>query len=538
MARAQKEFYLSEESLEWTKKHLQRFSDGDIFPKPFEFHAIWSDWTDIKAKLTAQNLYKYETGATRIMAVPKSTIGFRISHQLDPIDTLIYFSLIYYIVPQLEKYRFDFSQGISCSYRFKLNENGNLFDKDIQNKAWDAFEDNTKKHAQKFEYILATDIADFYNSIYTHRVHNSICDSYEYFSESTEESKHVAKLLENFLMSLTASSSKGIPVGPTASIVISEFILTDIDHFLFNNNVTFTRYADDLRIFAKTKQEAYKILQELTKYLYTHHKLSLSSAKTYLKLSSTFIEEVFDPELEENKKKEEWHNILGSSAFDMYGMSEEEEAEAKKERKVIVDTLVFHEMLDYVLESNEKFDLGVARHLFGKMKKIQDPEITLKVVQNLENLLPAIKNVCLFLIKVVDKNFVEANINMIATKINELREYKIPFVNLWIDYMLIKNEHLRTLELTDKVFKKFGGISFKRKSFLMALFKKKFSFIREQKELSFSLDPWSLRALIYASQILPTEERAWLDKISSKDMLNVSVKNYVRKMDKNYESEV
>jgi len=538
MARSQKEFYLSEESLEWTKNHLQRFSDGDIFPKPFEFHAIWSDWPGIKAKLMVQNLYKYETGATRIMAVPKSTTGFRISHQLDPIDTLIYFSLIYYIVPQLEKYRFDFSEGISCSYRFKIEDNGNLFDRDIQNQAWEAFENNTKKHAQEFEYILATDIADFYNSVYTHRVHNSICDSYEFFGESTEESNHIAKLLENFLMSLTASSSKGIPVGPTASIVVSEFILTDIDHFLFNNNVTFTRYADDLRIFAKTKQEAYKILQELTKYLYTHHKLSLSSSKTYLKLSSVFIEEVFDPELEENKKKEEWHEVLGSSAFDMYGMSEEEETEAKKERKAIVDTLVFNEMLNYVLESSDKFDLGVARHLFGKMKIVDDPEITLQVAQNLEKLLPAIKNVCLFLIKVVDQNFVETNKTVLTAKIKELREYEIPFVNLWIDYMLIKNKHLRTLELTDKVFEKISGISFKRKSFLMALFQKKFSFIREQKELSFALDPWSLRALIYASQILPVEERAWLDKISSNDILNSSVKKYVRKLDKNYESEV
>ncbi|MCF6310630.1 MAG: hypothetical protein L3J19_09220 [Sulfurimonas sp.] len=142
-------------------------------------------------------------------------------------------------------------------------------------------------------------------------------------------------------------------------------------------------------------------------------------------------------------------------------------------------------MLDYVLKSNEKFDLGVARHLFGKMKKIEDPAITLKVIQNLENLLPAIKNVCLFLIKVVDKNIVEANRTIIATKINELREYKIPFVNLWIDYMLIKNDHLRTLELTDKVFKKFGGISFKRKSFLMALFKKKSHLLESRKSYPF-----------------------------------------------------
>ena len=69
-------------------------------------------------------------------------------------------------------------------------------------------------------------------------------------------------------------------------------------------------------------------------------------------------------------------------------------------------------------------------------------------------------------------------------------------------------------------------------------FKKKFSYIREQKELSFSLDPWSLRALIYVTQLLPIEERVWLDKIDSKDLLNNCIKKYVRKQGSNYESEV
>ena len=58
MARNTKEFYLSEDSLEWTKNHLQKFYDGDIFPKPFEFYAIWSDWQDIKTELQSLNLYK------------------------------------------------------------------------------------------------------------------------------------------------------------------------------------------------------------------------------------------------------------------------------------------------------------------------------------------------------------------------------------------------------------------------------------------------------------------------------------------------
>ena len=538
MARNTKEFYLSEDSLEWTKNHLQKFYDGDIFPKPFEFYAIWSDWQDIKTELQSLNLYKYNTGATRIMAVPKSSSGFRISHQLDPIDTIVYFSLIYYIVPQLEKYRFNFEEGISCSYRLKLENTGNLFDKENNNNAWKSFEDKTKEYSDSFEYILVADIADFYNSVYIHRVHNCICDSYSFFNETTEESNHVAKVLEIFLMSLTASSSKGIPVGPTPSIVISEFILTDIDHFLKNNNVNFTRYADDLRIFATNKKEAYKILQELTKYLYMHHKLSLSSSKTYIKKSFDFLSEVLDPELEANKKRQEWHDILGTSIFDMYGLSEEEQIENEKEQKKLVNSLVFDDMLNFLLESEEKFDLGIARHLFGKIKVVKDNELTLKIINNMEKLLPAIKNVTLYLIEAIESDFVSEHEETIILKINELRDYKIPFVNLWLDYMLLKNKHLLELKLTNQVFKKFGGISFKRKSFLMALFKKKFSYIREQKELSFSLDPWSLRALIYVTQLLPIEERVWLDKIDNKDLLNNCIKKYVRKQGSNYESEV
>lgn len=528
--KSKKEFFLSEKSLEWSKNHIKRFSDGDIFPKPFEFNSIWSQWEKTKLEISKINLYQYDTSELRIMAVPKSSLGFRISHQLHPIDTIIYFALIYYIVNQLEKYRFNYKDGISCSYRFKLDNNGNLFDKSLQVGSWQTFENKTEEYANKYEFILITDITDFYNSIYIHRVQNIICDAFKYFNEDTKESYDVSNVIEKFLMSLTAKASKGIPVGPTPSIVLSEFILTDIDYFLKNNNVVFTRYADDFRIFTNCKYEANKILQKLTKYLYSVHKLSLSSSKTSFLPTQQFIEENLTPEKSEQSKKEVWHSLLGD-IFNPYGHTEEEIEEELAKNKVYIDKLTFNEMLDYLIETKEKnkFDLGLARHLLGTSKFLKNDDITLKILNNLELFLPVIKEVSLYFIKSINKEFAISNEGLLVEQLNKLRRYNLPFVDLWIDYLIIKNPFIRELDWKDTVFTSRCSLQTKRKLFIAALLNKDFSCIRQYKETYISLKPWDKRAFIYACQILPIEERVFLESLNSQDLLDNTLIKHIRK---------
>ena len=90
-----------------------------------------------------------------------------------------------------------------------------------------------------------TDITDFYNQIYLHRLNNAI-------ESADAQLKPVADDIETFLTTLNSKSSQGVPVEPAASIVMAEAVLIDVDAFLQDQGVVHTRYADDIRVFSNS----------------------------------------------------------------------------------------------------------------------------------------------------------------------------------------------------------------------------------------------------------------------------------------------
>ncbi|MEQ2355168.1 hypothetical protein [Pseudoalteromonas piscicida] len=52
---------LTEDSVEFAKKHIQHYYDSDFFPKGFEFEAIWHCWDDVKQYLLGSNIGKLRT---------------------------------------------------------------------------------------------------------------------------------------------------------------------------------------------------------------------------------------------------------------------------------------------------------------------------------------------------------------------------------------------------------------------------------------------------------------------------------------------
>lgn len=105
-----------------------------------------------------------------------------------------------------------------------------------------SFATQSEELANNYQYVLATDITDFYNQIYLHRLNNAI-------ESANQIPNEVPNDIERFLSTLNNKVSKGIPVGPAASIVLAEAIMIDIDNFLINKGVFHTRYVDDFRIF-------------------------------------------------------------------------------------------------------------------------------------------------------------------------------------------------------------------------------------------------------------------------------------------------
>ena len=104
---------------------------------------------------------------------PKSAIGFRIATQLDPLDWLIYNALVYEIGADLESYRLPLAEEVVFSWRFEPQPDGTMFSRET---GYRQFQERASELASisNEQYVLVTDIADFFPNLYHHRVENAL----------------------------------------------------------------------------------------------------------------------------------------------------------------------------------------------------------------------------------------------------------------------------------------------------------------------------------------------------------------------------
>ncbi len=230
---------LQETSIEWALKHITRYYDSDFFPRLFEIEALANNWIEVKAHIAGLDLDVHAPQTPFSSLVLKKYSTFRVVHQLDPIDTLIYAALLYEYANRIESYRVPEDRQIACSYRIKPDVSGSFFGPNLD--GYQIFRQQSEKLANDFTdgFVVVCDITDFYNQIYLHRVCNVL-------SEAGVPNPGV---LESFLSGLNTNTSRGVPVGPAASILVAEAIMADIDSMILKITPSFTRYVDDIHVF-------------------------------------------------------------------------------------------------------------------------------------------------------------------------------------------------------------------------------------------------------------------------------------------------
>lgn len=528
-------FNLKERSLEWAIKHLRSYFDSDFYPKLFEFKAISHHWTKIKNFILEIDLDNYTPKSPVISLAPKLNQNFRVVHQLEPIDAIIYSALIYDIAEKVEEFRIPISEQISFSYRIKPDINGSLF---VINNAWKEFKDRTKELASEYSegYVIVADITDFYNQIYLHRVNNLIEEA-----GNGELDEH-ARVIEKFLSGLNRTTSRGIPVGPAASIVISELIMSDIDKKILNYTRDFVRYVDDIRIFFKTKTEAINVLHSLTKYLYTSHRLVFSSSKTKILKVNEFIEKYYiDEEKEEEKIKksvatklaeEELDNLifeaLESMPYDFPGtviipdVSEVVEMINKDEHfRVIKDA--YREILTQLLATQNK-NYPFIRHIIKRATKYRVRSILNLVLDNFDALMPVLRECIIYLKTVSNENVVKQNKDKYLN-LWESKYVEIPFVNMWLS-SLFQNDTFSEL-VNENI--SYDMIKNTRDKAMHAMQKDDTRWLRDYRDGVDLLGFWDKRAILFASSILPYDEmKHWVDSVASAgDIVDKAISNYL-----------
>ena len=129
----------------------------------------------------------------------------------------------------------------------------------------------------KFHRVKA-DISSFFPSIYTHTIPWALVGR-DRAKANTGKKKEWYNELDETQQELNRKETKGVPIGPATSNIMSEIILFKVDEALRENGChQFTRYIDDYEYYCDTVEQAKnfisKLEQELQKY-----RLDLNSEK-------------------------------------------------------------------------------------------------------------------------------------------------------------------------------------------------------------------------------------------------------------------
>jgi len=528
---------LKENHLEWALKHLQKYSHSDFYPKIFEFPAISHNWQQVKDYILSLDLDTFSPKSPMINLAPKPNGNYRIVHQLDPIDSLIYVALIREVCDIIEDYRIPESDNIACSYRIKPDLEGSFFPSDT---GWDIWLSRSEDLVDKYEtgFVIVADITDFYNQIYTHRIQNLIEEAGKgAFDEQ-------ARVIERFLFSLNKKTSRGIPVGPAPSILLAELIMASIDNKIRIYTDDFVRYMDDIRIFFQKREDAVYVLHELTQYLYSYHRLVFSGEKTKVRSVKRFREkDLRDEEKEENaammakadelaieKVDELFENLPPYS--DDYDYEEEHEkalAEIMEEEHFKLLSSTYYEIFKKSISFPADFTL--LRHILRKAARYRIRNLVPLVLENFEMLLPVIREAVIYLNKVINEEIVATHKQKFIS-ILSAHYIRLPFVNLWISHLL-QNQSFSGINLPVR----YDDILSTRGKALIALRRKDTTWVRDFRDSIDVLGPWDKRAVLYSSALLSSDEmKPWVNAVAaSGDIIDKSISSFLISQKKSHE---
>lgn len=255
-------------------------TDVDIFSRPFELNMLKNK--EIKNRIISEIERSFQgndlksLGITPIahLLVPKKELfDFRKCALVQPLDELKYLSLVLQIAEDIESMRINKNKKIVFSYRFKP-QNGYLFDPKFN---YTTFREYVSKKAKQknVKVMVSCDIGNFYDRLNLHRLESILRSNKKIDSDVVHKIGEILSFWSN-------RDSYGLPVGSNASRILAEASLIEVDNYLVSKKVTFCRFVDDYRIFAKDSATAHYWLSLLVDKL-NQEGLFLNTSKTRIK---------------------------------------------------------------------------------------------------------------------------------------------------------------------------------------------------------------------------------------------------------------
>lgn len=359
------------------------------------------------------------------------------------------------------------------------------------------------------------DISDFYNQIYHHTVENQLGES--------GLPNAIIKFIMRMLEDITKTVSRGIPIGPHSSHLLAEMTLIPIDDSLSIKGIDFCRYADDIYVFCDEEKEAQITVYHMAEILDKQQKLILQKQKTDIFKAKDF-EEICKKMLNDNplnENEDKMIKVLKKYTTGMYKGIDFKQLDLE-DQKLFADYNI-NEVLDKYLNVHEP-DFKKIRWLYRRLGQLGAPGGIEYTVQNINRLIPAISDVCHYLISATKNfngdflTFGDQVVTILEDDLIQANDYfYIAILNLFAS-----NSDLNHLKKLLSLYKS-SSPEAKRKIIFAAYEAGASTWIRELKELYSTLDPWSRRAMLIACKTLPEDERThYLKHIKKTHSLSLS----------------
>lgn len=482
-------------------EHILENGDTDIFPFPFELKFIKSKTELITQELSNIDISKYHPMSLVEAMVPKSKYGFRTAHQPFPIDTIIYTALVLSIYDAVEAGRDPEANNRAFSYRKFPGLSKEIFAPERSYKHWlDSIK--LKIFSTEYSHVIRTDISDYYSRIYRHRLEN-ILDSL------SGESK-IVKKIEHFIADWRSNQSFGIPVGSSASRLLAEAALNDTDMGLISEGYEHTRYVDDMLVFIKHGQDPYAALGYLAKHLSENEGLSLNNQKTRIMTWEEFSETMYEPDAGDDTSKEEFatERLFWAAYGNDNGDQDALEALMLKD--------LTQELEDLLIEAY--WDMGKIRIVLHAMRLVRNSDVASYVRENLQNLVPFAKDVCLLIEEFNNTGIsgfedIENEITdlLLSPRMQPLDCARAWFLELGVRKVIKFNQgHIRRLDALT-------GTLDVRQIHLLRWRDNDINFFRSRKTRVHEIQSWAQPSFIFGASCLPRDEYAhWIRGIKSR----------------------
>lgn len=262
-------------------RHLRQDMRDDWYYDCLHYEDLFSN--PIEAKRIIISLLQEWNGVYRgtrsiVRDIPKKGYGERYGLETDFFDRFVYQAICSFLIPYYD--RLLSHRVLSYRYEPKPLNPKYLFKPKISR--WFTFEGVTLTFVGSGQYLLVTDLSNFFENISRSQIISALEVEIPNISATGPEKlqiRNAISTLNELLEQWTFSGSHGLPQNRDASSFLSNIILSSVDREMAAKGYDYYRYVDDIRVVCDSELHARRALQDLIRQLRTVG-LNINASKT------------------------------------------------------------------------------------------------------------------------------------------------------------------------------------------------------------------------------------------------------------------